>query len=121
MIKAACWLAGGWNVNVRDPSEAQRIQAEEYVKENIGTYTTLTQHDAGVLSTFEDLPSTVENAWLVVEAVPERLNIKISTFADLEKFAPPDCILASNSSSYKSSEMITEVSDATKIRVLNTH
>lgn len=35
--------------------------------------------------------------------------------------APKDCILASNSSSYKSSEMIEKVNDETKCRILNTH
>ena len=55
------------------------------------------------------------------EAVPEILSLKESTFADLEKYAPNDCILASNSSSYKSGELVGKVSDDTKARVLNTH
>ncbi len=63
----------------------------------------------------------MKDSWLVFEAVPEVLNIKLSTFADLEKYAPKDCILASNSSSYKSSELVERISDETKKRVLNTH
>lgn len=54
-------------------------------------------------------------------AVPEKLSIKISTFSDLEKNASKDCIFASNSSSYKSSEMLEKVSEATRKRILNTH
>lgn len=53
--------------------------------------------------------------------MPEKLELKISTFATLEHMAAQDCILATNSSSYKSSEMITKISDKTKCRVLNTH
>lgn len=70
---------------------------------------------------FEDLEDAVSNAWLIIEAVPEKLDLKISTFATLEQLAPKDCILATNSSSYKSSEMITKISEETKRRVLNTH
>ncbi|KAF3037287.1 hypothetical protein E8E11_003737 [Didymella keratinophila] len=76
---------------------------------------------AGNVQVFEDLEHAVANAWLVIEAVPEKLDLKISTLATLEQLAPKDCILATNSSSYKSSEMITEISDDTKRRVLNTH
>lgn len=53
--------------------------------------------------------------------VPEILELKIDTFAELERLAPKDCILASNSSSYKSSEMIMKVNDDTKTRILNCH
>lgn len=63
----------------------------------------------------------VDNAWLIIEAVPEKLALKIATFAELEALAPEDCILASNSSSYKSSEMIGEVLESTKTRILNMH
>lgn len=53
--------------------------------------------------------------------MPEKLDLKISTFATLEQVAPKDCILATNSSSYKSSEMISKISEDTNRRVLNTH
>lgn len=114
-------MSGGWNVRIRDPSQPQREQAEQYVKENIGTYTALTNREPGSISTFDDLKSAVKDAWLVVEAVPEKLQIKVDTFADLEKYTDPDCILASNSSSYKSSEMLGSVGAETRKRILNTH
>jgi 3-hydroxyacyl-CoA dehydrogenase len=75
----------------------------------------------GQVQVFEELEPAIASAWLVIEAVPEKLELKISTFALLEQAAPQDCILATNSSSYKSSEMISEISDSTKRRVLNTH
>ena len=120
-LPAACWTAGGWNVHIRDPSETQRQQAVQYVEENIGIFTTLTQREPGKVSAFEDLRAAVENAWLVFEAVPEKINIKIDTFHDLEQYAPQDSILGSNSSSYKSSEMLAKVKLETKRRILNTH
>lgn len=63
----------------------------------------------------------MKDAWLVIEAIPERIELKISTFAELESLAPKDAILASNSSSYRSGEMLERVSDATKTRIMNTH
>lgn len=76
----------------------------------------------GKISTQAELSDAVRGAWLVIEAVPEKLHIKIDTFADLEVHAPKDAILASNSSSYKSSEMLDKIADeTTKARILNTH
>lgn len=51
------------------------------------------------------MAEAVKNAWLVIEAIPEKLSIKQDVFALLEKFAPEDAILASNSSSFKSREI----------------
>ncbi|KAF3009979.1 hypothetical protein E8E13_011312 [Curvularia kusanoi] len=119
---ACSWAAGGYDVQVRDPSAEQRAQCLQYVDENIEKYRCLTAATtSGKVEVFEDLESAVANAWLIIEAVPEKLELKLSTFATLEQTAPKDCILATNSSSYKSSEMITRVSDDTKRRILNTH
>lgn len=57
----------------------------------------------------------------MIEAVPEKLPLKISTFAELSTCTPKDCILASNSSSYKSSEMLDKVPDEVKPCILNMH
>lgn len=63
----------------------------------------------------------MQDGWLTFEAMPEKLEIKVSTFANLEKYAPSDCILASDSSSFESSELIPRMSEAGKARVLNIH
>ena len=118
---AACWVAGGFHVIIRDPSEKSRNDAVDYIKQNISTYLALTRSTAGSYEAVEDFQSAVKNSWLVFEAVPEILGLKENTFLDLEKYAPQDCILASNSSSYKSSELLGKVNNATKTRVLNTH
>jgi 3-hydroxybutyryl-CoA dehydrogenase len=74
---------------------------------------------AGSVRGETDLAAAVKNAWLVVEAVPERLNVKQEVFAKLDAIAPQDAILASNSSSYPSSQLIDQV--ARPERVLNMH
>lgn len=118
---AACWVAGGFHVIIRDPSEKSRSDAVDYIKQNIATYLALTHSIAGSYEAMEDFSSAVKTSWLVFEAVPEVLGLKEDTFLNLEKHAPQDCIFASNSSSYKSSELLGKVTDATRIRTLNTH
>lgn len=47
-----------------------------------------------------DFEGAVRSAELVLEAVPEKLDLKIRVFRDLDRLAGPDCILASNSSGF---------------------
>ncbi|KAJ5200175.1 Dehydrogenase multihelical [Penicillium cf. griseofulvum] len=115
------WASAGFDVKIRDPSEQQRADGIAYIKENVQSYAAKTNKVPGSYEAVEDMKSAVENAWLVIEAVPEKLPLKIATFAELEALAPEDCILASNSSSYKTAEMIGQISDSTKMRVLNMH
>src|SRR4051794_11797770 len=56
-------------------------------------------------TSLEDL----SNAELVIEAVPERMELKREIFATLDKICPPDTILATNTSSLS----VTELSVAT--------
>ncbi|KAF4544364.1 3-hydroxyacyl-dehydrogenase [Lasiodiplodia theobromae] len=120
---ACCWASAGYTVHIRDPSATQRSEAVDFVSSNVSTYardfTGCT--NVGSAVAFENLGDAVADAWLVFEAVPEKLSIKIDTFAELEALAPADALLCSNSSSYKSSEMLEKVGDATKRRILNTH
>ncbi|KAH0387760.1 3-hydroxyacyl-CoA dehydrogenase-like protein, partial [Aureobasidium melanogenum] len=119
---ACVWAAAGYTVHIRDPSEEQRNAAIHYVEQNIASYAkTISNSKPGKAVAFEDLEPAVKNAWTVIEAVPEKLEIKIDTFADLAKLTKKDCLLVSNSSSYKSGEMLDKVDDATKKRILNTH
>lgn len=108
---------------IRDPSKEQGEAALAYIAETVAEYATksTTGRTPGKAYTYTDLAQAIKDAWIVFEAVPEKLKIKIDTFADLEALAPKDCILASNSSSYKSGEMLGELSESTRTRVLNTH
>lgn len=67
-----------------------------------------------------DLTHAVSRAWLVVECVSENLALKQKVFCDLESVCTPDCILSTNSSSYKSS-IISEKTRHARNRILNTH
>jgi 3-hydroxybutyryl-CoA dehydrogenase len=51
------------------------------------------------LSAAESVMEAVQDAWLVIEAAPERMEIKERIFADVYGFAPHGAILATNTSS----------------------
>lgn len=108
-------------MKIRDPSAQQRADGVAYVEENVSSYAQKTGKTPGKAEAFEDMQAAVSDAWLVIEAVPEKIQLKIDTFAELDILTPTDCILASNSSSYKSSEMLEKVCDARKTQILNMH
>jgi 3-hydroxybutyryl-CoA dehydrogenase len=57
-----------------------------------------------------DIKEAVQNADLIIEAVPENNELKKATFKEADKYAPPHAIIASNTSSVS----ITELASATK-------
>ena len=62
------------------------------------------------LRTVTSLDEAAAHADLVIEAVPERIELKVELFARLDKLAPAHAILASNTSSLS----ITEMAAATR-------
>jgi 3-hydroxybutyryl-CoA dehydrogenase len=119
---AAVYVGGGSDVHIFDLSEEQREAARDYVEENLAqTQQTLGLHPArrGRVELYDNLQEAVAGAWMVIEAVPERIDIKTEVFGDLGQLAEPDAILCSNSSSIPTSQMIGKVEHPE--RVLNTH
>lgn len=125
---ACSYVSGGYNVHIRDPFASAREAALKYIDENKEEYAKATRLGSiapaekfGSYAAFEDMETAVKDAWLVIEAVPEKLQLNIDTFGDLDKLAPVDCILGSNSSSFKSSLMLDKVSEARRKLVCNVH
>jgi 3-hydroxybutyryl-CoA dehydrogenase len=61
------------------------------------------------ITTVTDLQAGVENADLIVEAATENIELKLKIFKDLNQFAKPEAILASNTSSIS----ITKIASVT--------
>ncbi len=57
------------------------------------------------IETTTSLPKSVRDADLVVEAVPEDIDIKQETFSDVEEHSPNDAVIASNTSSLSVTEI----------------
>jgi len=63
------------------------------------------------IATTTDMDTAVADADLVVEAVPEDVDLKQSVFEDVAAAAPPDAILATNTSSLSVTEIISTLDD----------
>lgn len=122
---ACSYVAAGYNVHLRDPSLEARKAAIEFIDTNKEAYTAWTKPEVpgkfGSYEAYEEIEPAVQDAWLVIEAVPERLDLKIDTFGILDRSAPKDCILGSNSSSYRSSLMLEKVSPERRKLICNIH
>ena len=121
---AATFLAGGDTVHIRDPNSAALADAKSFLAAQLPSFVAaLPQagHASGSLRTFTEIEPAVQDAWLVVEAVPEKLELKKTTFAAVAASAPVDCVLASNSSSYRSRLMVEDLKKEWRERALNMH
>jgi 3-hydroxybutyryl-CoA dehydrogenase len=80
---------------------------------------TLPGSTAGSIEGVSDMTAALKDAWLVVESVPENLELKKDIFKQVDALSESDAILASNSSSYSSSAFADSVKNPA--RLLNTH
>ena len=65
---------------------------------------------ANRIATTTNLADAVKDIDYMIEAVPENIDLKMKTFAEADKNAPPDAILATNTSGLS----VTMISEATK-------
>lgn len=117
---ALMFATRGGRVRIYDPATEAGQAAQAYVAQNAAdTAAHIEGGQPGTATATTDLAEALAGAWLVVEAVPERLELKRHIFAELDTAADADAILASNSSSYPTSQFIDDV--ARPERVLNMH
>ncbi|MFX0072476.1 MAG: 3-hydroxyacyl-CoA dehydrogenase family protein [Candidatus Hermodarchaeota archaeon] len=74
---------------------------------------------SGDVTFHNTISEAVNDADLIIEAVPEKLELKKKIFAEIDKYAPPHAIIATNSSSIP----ISRIEDAVKRKdkVMNMH
>jgi len=110
----------GAEVRIYARSAEGRQAAKVYVEANLADVVRkVPDGAAGRIAPSDDLSSALAGVGLVVESVPEQLDLKKKIFADLDALAPADAILASNSSSIPSSRFIDHVTKPE--RVVNMH
>ena len=107
----------GFNVALIDISEERLIKSIETITKNIDRQITkgiIPQENRDSIlaniKTFTTVSNGVKDAELVVEAATENVELKLSIFRDLDKEAPANCILATNTSSIS----ITKIASVTK-------
>ena len=117
---ALIFAAHGAQVTIYDLAEAQRDAAIDYVTQELPAFADqLPGVSPGQVRAEADLAEAVGKAWLVIEAIPERLELKKQMFGQLDELSAADAILASNSSSYASRMFLDKVHHPE--RVLNIH
>jgi 3-hydroxybutyryl-CoA dehydrogenase len=117
---------GGFQTALQDVDAGQRDAALVTIQRGFDKLVELqkmSRDDAGAaLARIEfvaELAAAAREADLVIEAAPERIDLKLQIFAELDRLAPAACILASNTSSLS----ITELAAVTRRpeRVLGMH
>jgi 3-hydroxybutyryl-CoA dehydrogenase len=68
---------------------------------------------------YDDISEALKYADLIIETIPEKLELKKKAFSEIDKLAPPHAIIATNSSSLPVSKIEVEVER--KDKVLNLH
>jgi len=119
---ATVFAAGGSDVRVCDTSAEQLEAGRDYVEQHVAEVQQtldLQPERTGGVEVADDLSPAVDGAWLVIESVTERVDVKTEVFGELDRVAAPDAILATNSSSLPSRLVIDKVHHPE--RVLNMH
>jgi len=115
---AYLFAAGGYQVRVQDPVREALDKLPGRIREIcdvLGTDRSAAERVSGDPS----IGWAVRDARIVIEAAPERLALKQSIFAELERLAPTDAILASNTSALPISRIAADLRN--KERILGAH
>jgi 3-hydroxybutyryl-CoA dehydrogenase len=115
---AYLFAAGGYEVRVQDPAG----DALEQLPQRIGDICDLLGTDraaVGRVSGGQSIAWAAADAGIVIEAAPEQLALKQTIFAALERLAPADAILASNTSALPITRIAAGLKD--QHRVLGAH
>lgn len=102
----------GYNVNLRDIEQAFLDKAMDKIKWSINKLVEkqkISQSEAekiiNRIHPVVDLEQSLKNSNLIIEAVPEDLNLKKRVYGEIEKVATDDMIFASNTSTLPISEI----------------
>lgn len=103
---------GGYKTILEDVSPDMLEQGVAYIRQSLEegvtrAKVTSTQRDGALanLSTANSVENVCREADLLIEAVPEEMELKLELFTIFDKFSKPNAILASNTSSLSITEM----------------
>jgi 3-hydroxybutyryl-CoA dehydrogenase len=115
---ALIFAAGGWATHVVEPSDATRAGLPRYLAAGLRQMGSEHRGESvKIHGALEDAPW--ESIEVVVECIPEKLELKRKLFVQLERLSRPDALLTSNSSSFPISEIAAGL--ATSRRMLGLH
>src|ERR1700758_2830610 len=108
---AAHFLAKGFDVTATDPAPGAEAALRSYVEgawEGVTTLGLAPGASRDRLKFTSDLQQALSDADFVQENGPERPELKVKLFADIDNATPPDAIIASSSSGITMSEIQVE-------------
>jgi len=120
---AIVFARAGFSVAVYDAVDTALAQCQRLLLENISDlaeHGLISEAPATVLArirTETTLPAALKGACLVQECAYETLEIKRAVFAELDRYAAPDTILASSTSWLKASEFSEGLAGRTRVLV----
>lgn len=115
---AQAFAVAGHGIAIYDPDADRRLGVPERVRDNLR----LIGADAGAadrITVASSLAAAVAGAPAVIEAVPEDLALKQRLFAEIEAFAPPSALLASNTSAIPITRIMSVLKEPR--RAMGTH
>jgi 3-hydroxybutyryl-CoA dehydrogenase len=109
----------GINVTIIDVSEDSLEKAKKRITDSVNKFAqkNRVQDPEGVLAhlTYSSNWESVSQADVIIEAVPERLELKKETFKKLDQLAKEDCLLATNTSSLSITDIASVTSRPEKV------
>jgi 3-hydroxybutyryl-CoA dehydrogenase len=102
---------GGYTTVLEDVSDSMLAKAVAWIRESLDEGVQRGKLDASTrdaalarITTSQVVDEAIRNAELIIEAVPEELEMKLELFTIFDKFAKPNAIFASNTSSLSISD-----------------
>jgi 3-hydroxybutyryl-CoA dehydrogenase len=116
---AAIFLAGGWRVTAVEPNRAGWPACLDRVRASLGQLGADAERveHLFLVAALEEVGFA--DAACVVEAVPEKLDLKQRIFAELDRLVPPGVPIGSNSSGLRITDIARDC--ATRARMANLH
>lgn len=115
-------IAGGYDTAMFDVSSASlekgRAAIEGIVSRGVELAKVTAADADGMLRrlvTTGNLQDAVGDADMVIEAAPERIDLKIALFADLERLAPQRAVIASNTSALSVTELAGSLANPSRV------
>ena len=112
----------GFSVNVYDPNNNSLSTLLDRVKTSLSQMSVTESRIKNIVSSIKasnNLSESIKSSEFIVEAVPEKLELKQNIFEEIERLAPKNCIFASNTSVIPITKIVEKMKD--KSRALGTH
>lgn len=125
---AETFAMNGFQVNLFETHDQTRISVKNIIESELKF---LAENDYILMediedilkriTVYKDLKNSVEDVDYVIEAVPEKIELKQKIFKEIDGYCKPETIFASNTSSLALNEMLEAVSDSRKERMMVCH